>query len=109
IDDLPRHQSLADVVLGDDHDAGAAERGIPSGVIEVEVGVDQEAHRLRAHHGQCPTQLRRHGGDIRVDDQGAVGTRQYRNVSPGAEQHVQVVGQFFTAVFDLGGVWRLRL
>ena len=83
---LHRHPA-ADIVVGDDHRAGAAEILVPAGMIAMPVGVDDEADRIgieRAHRGEDPLGQRR---ILIVDQDVAVGAVGEADIAAAAEQH----------------------
>ena len=67
-----RAEPLAHVFLRDDHRACLAEGIVAAGVIAVQVRIDHELHWLVAEHGDGRTDLRRHVGELVVDDGGAI-------------------------------------
>ena len=82
---LHRHPD-ADIVVGDDHRAGAAEILVPAGMIAMPVGVDHEADRIgieRAHRRDDPLGRRR---ILVVDQDVAVGAVGEADIAAAAEQ-----------------------
>jgi len=57
LEELFAGEALANVVVGDDHGARAAERGVAARVVPVHVRVDDEAHGLLRESGQRGAQL----------------------------------------------------
>ena len=97
-------EPLAHVFLRDDHRARLAEGIVAAGVIAVKVRVDHELHRLVAEHGDGRADLRRHVGELVVDDGGAIHAHRETHVAAAAIEHVDARRQ--ADRFDLDVLWR---
>ena len=85
---LRRAEALAHVFMRDDHRARLAEGIVAAGVIAVQVRVDHELHRLVGQHGDRGADLRRHVGELVVDDGGAIDAHREPDVAAAAHEHV---------------------
>ena len=81
-------EALAHVFVRDDDRAGLAEGIVAAGVIAMQVRVDHEVHRLVREHRDGGADLRRHVGELIVDDGGAVDAHREPHVAAASHEHV---------------------
>ena len=111
-DRLLAGQALADVLVGDDDRAGSAEVLVAAGVVEVPVGVEQGADRLRADRRHRLADRGDAGRDAGVDEGDVVRPRNDGDVAarPGEQPHARgQLGQLDRRPLEPARRGRLRL
>ena len=97
-------EALAHVLLRDDDRAGLAEGIVATGVIAMQVRVDHEMHRLVREHRDGGADLRRHVGELIVDDGGAVDAHREPHVATAPHEHVDARAQWsMVSIFTSAG------
>jgi hypothetical protein len=85
-------QPRADIVMGDNLDPGRAENLVAAGVVPVEMGVDQETHRLIGDGLDLVEDRRRVGCELIIDHEDPVGTDGDANIAALPLNHVNAFG-----------------